>query len=108
MNTLDKWAFGLMCDVYNPAQPRDEKGRWTSGGWSGKIKKTKYAPSKRRYKEGIDVSPEEIGLISGELLRWHTNAFDREGRYLVESNGYIYAVDTKKNGSIIVRKKRKV
>lgn len=40
MNTLDKWAFGLMCD-YDPTQPRDERGRFTFSSGSGKIKEPK-------------------------------------------------------------------
>lgn len=31
MNQLDMWALQLICD-YSPDQPRDETGKWTSGG----------------------------------------------------------------------------
>ena len=37
---------------YDPNQLRDKNGKWTSGGGSGKIKGTKYAPSPQRNHEG--------------------------------------------------------
>lgn len=55
---------GLTID-YAPGQPRDEGGRWTSTGISGKIGKTKYAPSPQRNKSGIQLRPKEYARLTG-------------------------------------------
>ena len=55
---------GLTID-YDPGQPRDEGGRWTSTGKSDKIGKTKYAPSPQRNKSGIQLRPKEYARLTG-------------------------------------------
>lgn len=57
---------GLTID-YDPGQPRDEGGRWTSTGISGKIGKTKYAPSPQRDKSGIQLKPKTYARLTGIL-----------------------------------------
>lgn len=52
---------------YNPSQPRDRNGRWTSGGGSGTIKGTKYAPSPQRTTGGIQLSPRTYARLTGAL-----------------------------------------
>lgn len=57
---------GLTID-YDPGQPRDEGGRWTSTGKSDKIRKTKYAPSPQRDKSGIQLKPKTYARLTGIL-----------------------------------------
>lgn len=57
---------GLTID-YDPNQPRDDKGWWTSTGKSGKIGKTKYAPSPQRDKSGIQLKPKAYARLTGIL-----------------------------------------
>ena len=52
---------------YSPSQPRDKNGKWTSGGGSGTIKGTKYAPSPQRTTEGIQLSPKTYARLTGVL-----------------------------------------
>lgn len=52
---------------YNPSQPRDKNGKWTSGGGSGTIKGTKYAPSPQRTTGGIQLSPKTYVRLTGVL-----------------------------------------
>lgn len=51
---------------YNPHHDPGN-GRFTSGGGSGKIKGTKYAPSQRRSAGGITVSPKKYTQLCGVL-----------------------------------------
>lgn len=88
-------ADGLTID-YDPGQPRDKNGKWTSGGGSGTIGKTKYAPSPQRSKGGIQVSPKKYaklcgilntrypGIQKGEVRRIQ----DSKNQYTVKADGY--------------------
>jgi len=71
-------------------------GRFTSGGGSGKIGGTKYAPSPQRSHEGIQLKPKKYaklcgtlntrfpGLKAGEVRR----IFDAKRVYTVKADGY--------------------
>ncbi len=63
-NPFEQAADSLTLD-YSPDQSRDENGRFTSGGGTGKIEKTKYAPSPRRNSGGISVSTKKYAKLCG-------------------------------------------
>lgn len=81
---------------YSPNQPRDKNGMWTKGGGSGKIGKTKYAPSPQRSRSGIQLKPKTYaqltgtlntrfpGLKAGEIRRIN----DAKYSYVVKADGY--------------------
>lgn len=81
---------------YNPGQPRDKNGKWTSGGQGGKIGKTKYAPSAQRNKGGIQLSPKKYAKLTGTLNTRFPGLkagekrilVDAKHRYVVEADGY--------------------
>ena len=81
---------------YNPSQPRDRNGRWTSGGSSGTIKGTKYAPSPQRTTGGIQLSPRTYARLTGVLNTRYPGLKAGEIRtirsatrqYAVEADGY--------------------
>lgn len=80
---------------YNPYHD-PATGRFTSGGGSGKIGKTKYAPSPQRNRNGIQLKPKAYarltgilntrypGLQAGEIRRIR----DAKYIYRVKSDGY--------------------
>lgn len=86
---------GLTID-YDPGQPRDEGGRWTSTGKSDKIGKTKYAPSPQRDKSGIQLKPKTYARLTGLLNTRYPGIQAGEVRtirtthaqYTVEADGY--------------------
>ena len=74
--------------IFNEDQPRDEHGRWTSGGSGGfvrqpdgtvqprlysnggaKPKKTKYKPMPRANEGGITINPKTFGHVRGAFMR---------------------------------------
>ena len=81
---------------YNPNQPRDKNGRWTGGGGSGKIGKTKYAPSPQKNREGIQLKPKTYARLTGILNTRYPGLKAGEVRtirsasrqYTVEADGY--------------------
>lgn len=89
-------ALGRLTLDYAPDQPRDENGRWTSGGGSGTIKKTKYAPSPRRNSGGISVSAKKYTQLCGILSTRYPGLEDGQIRrirdskreYTVKADGY--------------------
>ena len=86
---------GLTID-YDPGQPRDEGGRWTSTGISGKIGKTKYAPSPQRDKSGIQLKPKTYARLTGILNTRYPGIqagairqiWDAKKSYTVKADGY--------------------
>ena len=52
---------------YSPSQPRNKSGRWTSGGGSGKMRQTKYAPSSQRNHDGIQLKPKTYARLTGTV-----------------------------------------
>lgn len=81
---------------YSPSQLRDKNGRWTSGGGSGKIGKTKYAPSPQRNHDGIQLKPKTYARLTGVLNTRFPGLQAGEVRkirsasrqYTVEADGY--------------------
>ena len=88
---------------YSPSQPRDKKGRWTSGGGNSKIGKTKYAPSKRANKRGKTVSAKTFGILRGEFNTKYPGAkTGQQGQ--VSYKGKRYWLEAEGSGSVIVKK----
>lgn len=71
-------------------------GRFTSGGGSGKIGKTKYAPSPQRKQGGIQLKPKTYARLTGTLnTRFpglkageRRTIIDAKHKYTVEADGY--------------------
>ena len=88
---------------YSPSQPKDKKGRWTSGGGNSKIGKTKYAPSKRANKRGKTVSAKTFGILRGEFNTKYPGAkTGQQGQ--VSYKGKRYWLEADGSGSVIVKK----
>lgn len=88
---------------YSPSQPRDKNGKWTSGGASGKIKGTKYAPSARANRSGKTVSAKTYGILRGEFNTKYPGAkIGQQGQ--VSYRGRRYWLEADGNGSVIVKK----
>ena len=88
---------------YSPSQPRDKKGRCTSGGGNSKIGKTKYAPSKRANKRGKTVSAKTFGILRGEFNTKYPGAkTGQQGQ--VSYKGKRYWLEADGSGSVIVKK----
>lgn len=86
---------------YSPSQPRDKKGRWTSGGGNSKIGKTKYAPSKRANKRGKTVSAKTLGILRGEFNTKYPGAQKgMAGKVSYRGKGYLLEADG--DGSVVV------
>lgn len=81
---------------YSPSQPRDKNGRWTGGSGSGKIGKTKYAPSPQRSHKGIQIGAKKYAKLCGTLGTQYPGLSAGEVRYIrdekriykVEADGY--------------------
>lgn len=81
---------------YSPSQPRDKNGRWTGGGGSSKIGKTKYAPSPQRSHKGIQIGAKKYAKLCGTLGTQYPGLSAGEVRYIrdakriykVEADGY--------------------
>lgn len=97
---------GLTID-YDPGQPRDEGGRWTSTGISGKIGKTKYAPSPQRKQSKIQVSPKKYGILCGVLKSRFPNLEEGEIRTITDGI-WLYAVEADGFGGLSVLHKKKL
>ena len=79
---------------YDPGQPRDKHGRWTSGGGSGKIKGTKYAPSPQRNKGGIRLKPKTYAWLTGVLNTRYPGLEAGEVRHIRDATrGYVVEAD---------------
>lgn len=88
---------------YSPSQPRGKDGKWTSGGGSGKIGKTKYAPSKRANTRGRTVSAKTFGILRGEFNTKYPGAkTGQQGQ--VSYKGKRYWLEADGSGSVIVKK----
>ena len=89
-------AADVLTADYAPGQPRDRNGKWTSGGGSGKIGKTKYAPSPQRNKSGIQLRTKTYARLCGILGTQYPGLKAEEIRtindgkwqYVVRADGY--------------------
>lgn len=87
---------------YNPHHD-PSNGRFTSGGGSGKIGKTKYAPSPRANRRGKTVSTKTFGILRGEFNTKYPGAkIGQQGQ--VSYRGRRYWLEADGNGSVIVKK----
>ena len=78
-------------------------GRFTSGGGSGKLGKTKYAPSPRANKRGKTVSAKTFGILRGEFNTKYPGAkTGQQGQ--VSYKGKWYWLEADGSGSVIVKK----
>lgn len=85
---------------YNPYHDPSD-GRFTSGGGSGKIGKTKYAPSPRANKRGKTVSAKTFGILRGEFnTKYPGAAKGIAGKVSYHGKGYLLEADG--DGSVIV------
>lgn len=85
---------------YNPHHD-PSNGRFTSGGGSGKIRKTKYAPSQRANNRGITVSHKTFGILRGEFNTIFSGApKGRKGQ--VSYRGRRYLLEADGSGSVII------
>lgn len=101
---IDRTLEGTVQDAavidYNPYHD-PATGRFTSGGGSGKIGKTKYAPSKRANHRGITVSPKTFGILRGEFNTIFAGApKGRQGQ--VSYRGRRYLLEADGSGSVII------
>lgn len=92
---------------YAPNQPRDENGRFTSGGGSDKIGKTKYAPSPRRNSRGVDLNSKEYARITGILNTKYPGLQEGEIRTVYDDK-YVYKIEADGYGGFITKKKSKL
>lgn len=81
-----------------------DKGR--KGGKIGAGKKTKYAPSPQRQHRGIQVKPDEYGLVCGELKTRYPYAKAGEAKH-IHYNGYVYSVEADGYGGCTIMYKIK-
>lgn len=94
--TLEGAAQDIVAFDYSPSQPRDRNGRWTSGGGSGKVGGTKYAPSPQRNHDGIQLKPKVYARLTGVLNTQYPGLpkdairqiRDAQRRYTVQADGY--------------------
>lgn len=91
---------------YNPYHD-PSSGRFTSGRKSGKIRKTKYAPSAQRNKSGIQLSPKKYARLTGTLNTQYPRLKDGEIRYIQDA-GRSYKVKADGYGGMNVLHIRKI
>lgn len=101
---IDRTLEGTVQDAavidYNPYHD-PATGRFTSGGGSGKIGKTKYAPSPRANKRGKTVSAKTFGILRGEFnTKYPGAAKGIAGKVSYHGKGYLLEADG--DGSVIV------
>lgn len=84
-----------------PGQPREKNGRFTNGGGNGKIKTTKYAPSKRANRRGITVSVKTFGILRGNFNTLYPKALQGD-QNPVSYSGKRYLLEADGSGSVIV------
>ena len=63
-------------------------GRFTSGGGSGKIEKTKYAPSPQRSESKIQLKPKTYARLTGVLNTQYPGLLAGEDVYKRQRHGW--------------------
>lgn len=84
-DSFEAAALDGVAKDYSPNQPRDDYGRWTSGGGGGKIGKTKYAPSPQRSHKGIQIGAKKYAKLCGTLGTQYPGLNAGEIRYIRDS-----------------------
>ena len=92
---------------YSPSQPRDKNGRWTGGSGSGKIEKTKYAPSPQRNHGGLQLKPKIYARLTGTLNTQYPGLEAGEVRYIRDAKR-LYKVEADGYGGMKVLSSRKI
>lgn len=92
---------------YNPSQPRDRNGRWTSGGGSGTIKGTKYAPSPQRSCKGVQIGAKKYAKLCGTLETQYPGLNAGEVRYIRDAKR-LYKVGADGYGGMRIISSRKI
>lgn len=92
---------------YNPSQPRDRNGRWTSGGGSGTIKGTKYAPSPQRSCKGVQIGAKKYAKLCGTLETQYPGLNAGEVRYIRDAKR-LYKVEADGYGGMRIISSRKI
>lgn len=82
-------------------------GRFTSGGGSGKIGKTKYAPSPQRKQGGIQLKPKTYARLTGVLNTRYPNLTEGAIRQIRDTK-YTYRVRADGYGGFELLSKRKI
>lgn len=91
---------------YNPHHD-PANGRFTSGGGSGKIGKTKYAPSPQRNHGGIQLKPKTYVRLTGVLNTRYPNLPEGAIRQIRDAK-YTYRVRADGYGGFELLSKRKI
>ena len=84
-----------------------ESGRFTSGGGSGKMGKTKYAPSPQRNHGGIRLGAKKYAKLCGTLGTQYPGLNAGEIRY-IRDTGRLYRVKADGYGGMTVLSSRKI
>lgn len=88
---IDRTLEGTVQDAavidYNPYHD-PATGRFTSGGGSGKIGKTKYAPSPQRSHKGIQIGAKKYAKLCGTLGTQYPGLSVGEVRYIRTQSGF--------------------
>lgn len=101
---IDRTLEGTVQDAavidYNPYHD-PATGRFTSGGGSGKIGKTKYAPSPQRSHKGIQIGAKKYAKLCGTLGTQYPGLSAGEVRYIRDAKR-IYKVEADGHGGMAV------
>lgn len=82
-------------------------GRFTSGGGSGTMGKTKYAPSHQRSHNGVQIGAKKYAKLCGILDTRYPNLNAGEVRYIRDATR-IYKVEADGYGGMVVLNSRKI
>ena len=97
---FDSAARDAAVTDYNPYRD-PSTGRFTSGGGSGKMEKTKYAPSKQRSHKGVQIAPKKYAKLCGTLGTQYPGLNAGEVRYIRDASR-IYKVEADGYGGMAV------
>ena len=79
-----------------------------AGRKSGKIGKTKYAPSPQRNHGGVQLSPKKYAQLCGTFGTQYPNLQPEDGAVSIRDAKYAYRVSADGYGGMIVHKKIKI
>ena len=92
---------------YNPHHD-PSSGRFTSGGGSGTMGKTKYAPSPQRSHSGIQLKPKTYARLCGTLGTKFPNLAPEDGVRVIRDASFEYRVSADGYGGMIVHSKARL
>lgn len=91
-----------LTEDFNPYH--DSDGRFTSGGGSGKIEKTKYAPSPQRSESKIQLKPKTYARLTGVLNTQYPGLLAGE-KVIIRDANYQYHVTADGFGGLSVERR---